>query len=207
MSWLRRPERIQTSTAPAPVESVPGRVERTTPGLAALFEGVKEDRSHAVLDLGPASESSLRVYGRYARWVRFADLLSATPSDGEWSAALADIPEQPQRPYDLVFAWNVLDRLPPEARPDLISRLTAITAPDARLYVIVESGGDGPRPPLRFSLLDANRLSYEPVGRPLPTRPPLLPAEVERLIAPFKVMRAFTSQIGLREYVAARRPR
>jgi hypothetical protein len=207
VSWLRRNERIQSSAAPAPADTVPGRVERVTPGLAAFFDGVAEDRSHAVLDLGPASESSLRVYGRFARWVRFADLLSATTSDAEWASALAAVPDHPERPYDLVFAWNVLDRLDPHERPGLIARLAEITAPDARLYVVVESGGDSPRYPLRFALLDADRLCYEPSGRPVLTRAPLLPAELERLIAPFKVARGFTSQTGIREYVAVRRGR
>ena len=207
MSWLRRTERIQPSAAPAPADPVPGRVERVTPGLAAFFDGVAEDRSHAVLDLGAASESSLRVYGRFARWVRFADLLSATSSETEWAAALAGVPPHPERPYDLVFAWNVLDRVDPTERPHLIARLAEVTAPDARLYVVVESGGDTPRSPLRFSLLDADRLCYEPIGRPVLSRAPILPAELERLIAPFKVARGFTSQTGIREYVAVRRGR
>ena len=128
-------------------------------------------------------------------------------SDTEWAAALAAVPAHPERPYDLVFAWNLLDRLDPEERPKLVGRLAEITALDARLYVIVESGGDSPRYPLRFALVDADRLSYEPTGRPVLTRAPLLPAEVERLIMPFKVARGFTSQTGIREYVAVRRGR
>jgi hypothetical protein len=172
--------------------------------LAAVLDRVSEDRSHAVLDLGPAADSSLRVYSRFARWVRFADLLGGPVPPGGWAAALNALPSHPERPYDLVFAWNVLDRVDPAERPILVKRLTDITAPDARLYVAVEASEHGESHPLRFALLDVDRMRYEPTGPMRPTWPQLRPAEVERLLIPFKVVRAFTSKVGLREYVAVR---
>jgi hypothetical protein len=207
VNWLRRTEHTESSGAPAPVGTVPGRVERAMPGIATLLEGVSEDRSHAVLDLGPAADSSLQVYSRFARWVRFADLLSATSSPGEWAAALQSIPAQPQRPYDVVFAWNVLDRVAPPERTSVVSRLAELAAPDARLHLIVDPGREGLRYPLRFSLLDVDRICYEQAGRPLPAGEPILPAELERVVEPFRVTRAFTTQVGMREYVALLRRR
>ena len=47
-------------------------------------------------------------------------------------------------------------------------------------------------------------MRYEPAGAPRPARSPLLPAEVERLLAPFHVVRAFTLKGGLREYLGVR---
>lgn len=207
MNWLRRMGQPPSPAVPAPAEPVREQIERVTPGVAALLDGVSEDRSHAVLDLGSAADSSLRVYARFARWIRFADLFDATSSHEEWVAALNALPAQPHRPYDLVFAWNILDRVAPEERSHLVERLAEITAPDARLYVVVETSGDAPRHPLRFALLDVDRMRYEPAGSARPAWPPLLPAEVERLLAPFLVVRAFTSKVGLREYVAIRRQR
>jgi hypothetical protein len=204
MDWLRRTGRAPTPDATAPGEPPSAAIERTTPGVASLLEGVSADRSHAVLDLGAATDSSLQVYGRFARWVRFADLSATADSTEEWAAAVDALPPQPQRPYDLVFAWDVLDRIPPPERPRLIQRLVEISAPDARLFVVVDSSGSATSPPLRFTLLDTDRMRFEPAGPARPTWPPLLPAEVERLIAPFQVRHAFTSQVGLREYVAVR---
>jgi trans-aconitate methyltransferase len=207
VNWLRRAERAETTAAPAPEGSVPGRVERVMPGIAAALEQVSHDRSHAVLDLGSASDSSLRVYSQFARWVRFADLLSATETEAEWTGAVDAIPAQPQRPYDLVFAWNVLDWIEPPQRQRLVARLAELTAPDARLHVIVDAGRDGYRHPLRFSLLDVDRMCYQHAGHPLPAGKALLPAELERVVEPFRVTRAFTTQVGLREYVGVRRGR
>jgi hypothetical protein len=44
----------------------------------------------------------------------------------------------------------------------------------------------------------------EATGPARSTPPRLLPAQVERVLAPFKVVRAFTLKGGLREYVAVR---
>ncbi|HUF76400.1 MAG TPA: hypothetical protein VMM35_08980, partial [Longimicrobiales bacterium] len=138
-----------------------------------------------------------------ARRIRFADLLAAA-SQGGWAGALSDMPAQPDRPYDLVFAWDILDRLAPEERPRLVARLAELTSRDARLYVTVDASGRSTTEPLRFSVVDVDRLRYESAGPSRPSRSPLLPAEVERLLAPFQVVRAFTLKGGLREYVGVR---
>ncbi len=205
MEWLRRIGRPPRPAARPSAEPAPERVERAAPGVAALLDAVSEDRSHAVLDLGPAANSSLRVYSRFARRVRFADLLATDPSVEGWDAVLSAVPPQPERPYDLVFAWDILDRLGPEERLRLVKRLVELSAADARLHVVVEDAGRATTHPLRFTLLDVDRMSSEPAGSERSARPPLLPAEVGRLLAPFQVVRAFTLKGGLREYVAVRR--
>jgi hypothetical protein len=208
VDWLRRKAGAALPDALTPADApVPGRVERASPGIAALLEGVTEDGSHAVLDLGSASDSSLQVYGRFARRVRFADLLGTAVSSGGVAAALDQLPTQPDPPYDVVFAWDVLNWLTPEERSALVERLAGITAPNARLFLAVEESGGATGQPLQFALLDSARMRYEPSGPTRPAGPRLLPAEVERVLAPFRVTRAFTSKVGLREYVAMRRGR
>ena len=205
VGWLRRV--LPGSSAPEETperESAPARVERAAPGVAALFDEVSEDRSHAVLDLGPAADSSLRIYSRFASRVRFVDLLSAALSPEGSAAALESVPRQPERPYDLVFLWDALDRLLGEDRRRLVERLVQVTAPHARLHLLTESPDTGPRPPLRFSLVDVDRIRQQPTGPARPARRPLLPAEVERQMAPFRVVHGFTLKGGLREYVAVR---
>jgi hypothetical protein len=206
VNWLRRLGRTPQPEAAARPEPSPPRpaLERATPGVAALLNGIVEDGSHAVLDLGPASESSLRVYTRFARKVRFADLLTAA-SEGGWPKALSELPAQPERPYDLVFAWDILDRISPEERRRLLTRVGQLTATDARLFLGVDASGSPMAQPLKYTLMDVDRLRYEATGPARPARPPLLPAEVEKLLAPFHVVRAFTLKGGLREYVAVRR--
>jgi hypothetical protein len=179
--------------------------ERAAPGIAALFDGLSEDGSHAVLDLGPAVESHLRLFSGYARRIRFAGLLPMQRRDGEWKGALRSLTPHPQQPYDLVIAWDLLDRLSPEARPSLIRRLAEITGPEARLYMVADASEEPTAQPFRFALRDTDRVSQWPVGSPEPAPRRLLPAQVERLLMPFEVVHAFTLRSGLREYVAVKR--
>lgn len=201
MDWLRGSGR-PASTAAAPSDPGAAPTEGAAPGVAALVEGLTQDRSHSVLDLGPAVNLNLSTYGRFARWMRFADVLG----EGGWTHAggpLSGIPPQPEHPYDLVFGWDALDRLFPEDRPRLVERLAELTAPGARLHLIVRADEPVSRP-LRFTLIELNRIRYEPTaGAPLP-RPRLLPAELMKLLAPFQVQHAFTLRSGLRECVARR---
>ena len=185
--------------------ALPPPLVRAAPGVAALFDGLRRDGSHAVLDLGPATESQLRVFGSFARQVRFADLLTTPPHGEAWSAALRALPPHPHRPYDLVLAWNVLDRILPEERPSLIERLAELTAPAARLYIVVDGSGTPFSPPLRFTLVGVDRVHEEAIGAPEATHAPLLPAQVERLLRPFEVSRGITLRSGMREYVATKR--
>jgi hypothetical protein len=179
--------------------------ERPSPGVAALLDGIWDDRTHSVLDLGAASDSGFRLYSRFARRVRFVDLINNEAAAGSRIRESSAIPAQPRSPYDLVFAWDILDRLPPEARPQLVRKLTEVCARDARVHIVVDASETGPTRPLRFTLLDVDRMRCEPSGPPRRERSPILPAEVERILSPFQVIRAFTLRGGLREYVAVLR--
>jgi hypothetical protein len=180
-------------------------VERTSPGLAALFERLSRDGRHAILDLGAAGSEHLSIFSPFARRIRFAGLLPRPPECEAWAAALRRLPSNEEQPYDVVLAWDVLDRLDPGERPAVIERLAEITAPDARLYAVVDASGAATAHPVRFTLRSPDRVVQVPVGRTETAHPQLLPAHVERTLKPFEVQHAFTLRQGLREYVAAKR--
>jgi len=179
-------------------------VERSAPGIAALFGNLQEDGTHAVLDLGPAAESSFRLYSRFARLIRFAGILEAPLRGETWTEALRLLPEKVETPFDLVLAWNLLDRVPPELRSPVVERLAGITVQGARLYVLVDASRERTPQPLRFTLPGLDRVCQQAVGDPYPAGSLLLPAEVKRLLEPFQVVQAFTLKDGFREYVSVR---
>jgi len=201
MRWLNRFRRASGKENRSK-ETVSRPVVRAAPGIAAIFAGLREDRSHGVLDLSTVTEANLRLYGRFAQWIRFGDLLYDPPRGEAWTRALESLPPLPDRPYDVVMVWNLLDRLPPEDRPPLIARLAELTGPGARLYFLVDGSGGATKRTLHFSLPDINHVSQEEVGPPFPAQPPILPAGLERILSPFQVAHAFTLRGGLREYVA-----
>lgn len=206
MSWLeklrsRAPREVETDE---PETSTPAPVERRSPGLAALFALLKEDGRHSILDLGPAGDRHLRLLGRFARQIRFAGLLPEPPPADEWAAALRALAPHPTQPYDVVLAWDVLDRLGPHDRTALIERLALVTAPGARLYAVVDATGAPTSRPVRSTIVGLDRVSVEPIGPAAPARPQILPAHTEAVLAPFDITHAFMLRVGLREYVAVK---
>jgi hypothetical protein len=205
LAWLSRARQPTAPSAPALEETEDRAVEQAAPGIRALLESADLGQRHSVLDLGPASEASFSIYGRCASRIRFADLLSEGGGARGWSVAQDSLPAQPEAPYDLVFGWNVLDRLSPKDRPILVRRLVDITASDAWLHLLTSTVDSQVVRPLRFSLVDLDRIRFEPDGALFPAERPLLPADVERLLHPFQVIRAFTLKSGFREYATSRR--
>jgi len=202
MGWFSRSAPPLPPPTPEPGPASPVVLEGAAPGVAALFEGISRDGIRAVLDLGPATGAKLEVYGRFARWVRFADLLGHRAPPGGWAEELSAL--RRYGPFDLVLAWDILDRLPPDGRPLLAPRLVELTTPSARLHVVVEASQGATDHPRRFTLLDVDRMRYEAEGPHRSSAPRLASAEVGRLLAPFRVDRAFTLKAGVREYVAMR---
>lgn len=178
-----------------------GPLTRRSPALDALFGMLHDDGRHCVLDLGVADGRRLRLLGRFARRIRFAGLLPH-PDPVDWTAALGSVASDPRQPYDVVLAWDLLDRVPAIHHRDVVRRMAEITASPARLYAVVDSTGEPTSRPISFTLSELDRVSETFVGPPAPANAPLLPAHVERALAPFEVVRAFTLRTGQREYVA-----
>lgn len=187
-------------------ESRVAPAERRSPGLAALFDALAEDGRHSILDLGAASGAHLRLLGAFAQQVRFAGVLAGAGRDDAWDDALRALPPNPARPYDVVLAWDVLDRLDADGRSALVARLADVTAPRARLYAIAAGEGATGAGGLAFTLLGRDRVAERPAAVTGVATRPLLPAQMERVLIPFEVVSAFMLRSGAREYVAMKRP-
>lgn len=217
MNWLRRaglgtspaarPKEPSPTDQEAPPAPPPDRVEGAAPGVAEMLGEEErlteaEVRARSILDLGPASGTSLQVYRRFARRVGFVDLF-AEWTDGPDEDPMAALPAPQELPSDRIFTWDTMDRLEDgEERADLVRRLAGMVAPGGRVHLLVRSSESAPTRPLRFCLLDRDRMFYEPVGPPRPAGKPILPAQMETILEPFEVLRGFTLKGGLREYVA-----
>jgi len=205
-----RPDPARPARGPgfgsAPGTPLPGpaapSLEGAAPGIAALLEGLEAGGGLSVLDLGRAAGAKLELYTPVARRIRFVDLLET--GGAAWAQAVAGIPAEPDHPYDLVLAWDVLDRMPPEHHAALVARLARVVRPKARLHLLVAASEASLPELFRFIPLGPGRLRYDPVDLPRPLHPRLHPAEVERILEPFRVTRAFTLKVGFREFVAIR---
>lgn len=202
MSWPGRTRRRSVGPAPPPTPSDRAPRTRSSPGLAALFEALHADGRHSILDLGSAGARPLRLLGRFGRQIRFAGLLPRMPDDRGWLERVLELPPNPRRPYDVVLAWDLLDRLAPAERSAAMARISQVTAPRARLYTVVDASGSSTTHPLSYTLVDLDRVAERVAGSEHEAHEQLLPAQVERTLSPFQVTHAFTLRTGLREYVA-----
>ncbi len=204
MGWLSRirgstegEDRAAKDDGPEPESSV----TRASPGLAALFGGMRRDGRHSILDLGEGSNRQMEVLAPYARIIRFVGLVPGADAATERRMDPATLPVHPDHPYDTILGWGVLDGLIPREREVLMERLTEITAPGARMYAWVSSAEADQVRYVRSTILDTGRVEEEFVGLPRAAGAPLLPAQLERLLAPWVVSHAFSLRVGKREYV------
>lgn len=203
MRGIRRARPSKTvARDPGPAGRQP--VERASPGLAAVFDELKRDGRHSILDLGSAEGRRLRLLVGFARQIRFAGVIPRIGSDA-WPRAIDALVPNPGLPYDVVLAWDVLEQIDETERGPLIERLAEITGRKALLYAVVDASGSVTRRPHSFTMIDHGRLELRAVGPAVPPRASLLPAQVERALEPFQVVRAFSLRSGLREYVARKR--
>lgn len=209
MGWLDRiaGEAPQAAEVPPEGEAVePDRgEERTSLGLKELFDGVVSDDAHSVLDLGRAAASSFTVFGRYARRIRFADLLRDERRPDLSAAMAASVPVQPDHPYDLILAWDLLDRIDAGERGMVVRRLAELSAPRARIHVLVNASDRPLIQRYQYAVVALDKVRQELDGPERPVGDRMLPAEVERLLDPWEVVRAFSSRSGMREYVGVLR--
>ena len=205
MSWWRRLQEFFDFRSDLNGGGPGQAVEGASPAIASLLDGLERDPPgdrKAVLDLGPPTESTLDTYSRFAHRVRFAELTGSGPAlkMGELDHRLPE----PALPYDLVFAWDSLERVPPEARSELVERISEVTAPGARLHLVMADPETEEAPLLHFSLTGMGTMRCEAIGPTRDSTLRLMPGDLDEILGPFQVERRFTLKGGLREYVAVK---
>jgi hypothetical protein len=183
--------------------------------LAALLEGIRRDRKLHVLDLGAAVGSNIEFLSGYNCRLHIGDLyggLSARrpdQSDGdelgpEFFTELFAFPESTR--FDIVFAWDLFDYLSRRELAHLIRQLRRFCGEGSTIFAMVSILKQMPAQPLRFRILDPERLAYEP--RTALQRPAAryAPAELNDLLRGFHVARSFLLRHGIQEYLFVRDP-
>lgn len=158
-----------------------------------------------MLDLGPARGRHLQLLAPYGPQVRFAGLVPRSVVGEAWVSALRALPPNDSSPYDVVLGWDLLLWLDPDERAAATARLAEITAPRARIHLIVDGTGATTAQPLEYTLVGTGRVAEQAVGPPQSVSHPLLPAQLERALSPLEVVRAFVLRTGAREVVAKKR--
>jgi hypothetical protein len=177
----------------------------------ALGEASNRD-SCRVLDLGPSVPENLAVMAAFASRVQIVDASGSWLTDraaplNEPNGRIDDLralcPEF-EASFNLILTWDVFNYLAPGRAEALMRVIARLSRADAQLHAIVHCTDTMPAVPARYRIVDEKFLAYEPITTEVRGTPDLPPAEVEKLLAGFRVEHSFVLRHGVREYVAVR---
>jgi hypothetical protein len=165
-----------------------------------------------VLDLGAASTPMLSLLARARCRVEIADLASDggidrmnTEAPAEVLATMAEalLPEhRADDAVDLVFCWDMLNYLKPEAMSALMNAIAARARPGALAHaLIVYSERSMPDRPGRFVPTEDLRLVNRPAQAAMIDAPRYSPELLGRMIGRFAVDRARLLANGMQEFL------
>ena len=203
MNWLRHHDSGGDARGDGG-EAASGAIEEhRSPGLKAALTGAAARPGCRVLDLGPVVPANVAFLARFASHVSIADLSEddgGGPGTHHWRGRLAFAVGS----FDLVLVWDYLNRLDRREARDLVDRLRSVTRAGAVLFLLIHEAPEMPARPVKYEILGEETIRYRPADGGSVAAPTILPAEVGRMLAGFRVDASFLLRHGVREYVAVR---
>jgi hypothetical protein len=128
-----------------------------------------------------------------------------SPGDRNFASRLAELLTFPEDTrFDAVLAWDLLNYLDRREVAALADQLNRYCRPGALLFALISILKQAPAQPMRFRILDHERLAYETRGPSLRPCPRYAPAELSELLRGFRLDRTFLMRHGIQEYLFAR---
>jgi Methyltransferase domain len=162
----------------APMPATPGAATVATIDRAAVRE------ARETWDAREREHEEPGLAGRFAELLRF-------PEDVR---------------FDAVLIWDLINYLERREVAALARQLVTFCRPGAQLFALISILKQIPAEPLRFRILDAQRLTYETRTAAVRPCPRYAPAELSELLRGFRLDRSFLLRHGIQEYLFAREP-
>jgi hypothetical protein len=182
-------------------------------GLAALFQEIRRDRKLQVLDLGSAVGSNVEFLSRYDCKLYIEDLYAALAArgpavgDGEEAGPqfFADFLPLPETTHlDVILAWDTFNYLSRRELAHLVARLRPYCQPGTLIFALISNLKQIPAQPIRFRIVDEEKLAYELRTTSLRPSPRYAPAELTDILSGFRVDRSYLLRHGIQEYLFVR---
>jgi SAM-dependent methyltransferase len=182
--------------------------------LATLFREVGPLGKLQILDLGPAVGSNVEFLSHFGCKLYIEDLYAALAAhrrqeDRQVASAapfaeLLPFPESAR--FDAVFAWDLFNYLSRKELAGLAHYLKPFCRPGALVFALVSILKQMPAAPIRFKILDRDRLAYERQTADESPCPRYPPAELADLMKGFRLDRSFLLRHGIQENLFTRLP-
>ena len=166
-----------------------------------------------VLDLGPTMPSNLMFWARRGHKIaaydyvarRNAEALDSSESVDRSGLAALDALGRRGRRFGGILCWTVMSLLPPREASELVGWLSSRLIPSGTLFAIFDGDGRGQPSPLRYSIVGADRLRFEPSSAGLTPRA-VPTSEIEEMFRPLRPTRISVLRHGSREAMAGIAP-
>ena len=197
------------SSPPAERAAQPGHRSQA---LKALLDSLRPESRSTVLDLGPPLAGNIAFLSALSCRVRIADLhrsLCAESIEDRQAEAMDAtlgrlLPMAPDERFDAMLAWDVFDYMRPDQVSSLMARLTAACRPEALVLVLASTRRQIPAVPLRYRILDRERLAGEGPLEPLRPGPCHGQPDLRRMMPGFSVRHSVLLRSGVQEYLFVR---
>jgi len=180
--------------------------------LKALLDSLRPEVRSTVLDLGPPLSRNIEFLTSLSCRVRIADLhrsLCAESIESRQPEAMGAtlerlLPVAPDERFDALLAWDVFDYMRPDQVSSLMARLTPACRDEAPVLVLASTRRQIPAAPLRYRILDRERMASE--GPLEPRRPGPCHGQIDlrRMMPGFSVRHSVLLRSGVQEYLFAR---
>ena len=209
MRWslLRNPE---PRSAPEP--TLPEAEVHSSVGFNIAYNQIRDLRRLSVLDLGTAHASNLEFLSRRARSLHidiedlyetlssfdFFDPRESRSYDAVYGYLL---PYGEETRFDLILGWDLFNYLEELELAALIRHLDRFCHPGTLLFCMISTNRYIPEKPIRFQIVDSERLRYEYLSSLLRSSPQYHRADLNRMMPHFGLFSSFRLRNGFKEYV------
>lgn len=209
MRWslLRNPE-----PKPAPEPTLPEAEIHSSVGFNIAYNQIRGQRKLSVLDLGSAYASNLKFLSQCVRFlhIEIEDLYDTLSSfdffdprePRSYDAVYRYLfPYGEETRFDLILGWDLFNYLEELELAGLIKHLDRFCYPGTLLFCMISTNRYIPERPIRFRIVDSERLRYEYLSSLLRPSPQYHRADLNRMMPHFQLFSSFRLRNGFKEYV------
>lgn len=209
MRWslLRNPE-----FKPAPEPTLPEAEIHSSVGFNIAYNQVLGRQRLSILDLGSAYASNLQFLSQSVRslHIEIEDLYETLSSfdffdprePRSYDAVYRYLfPYGEETRFDLILGWDLFNYLEELEFSSLIRHLDRFCHPGTLLFTMISSNRYIPEKPIRFQIVDSERLRYEYLSSLLRPSPRYHQADLVRMMPHFRLFSSFRLRNGFKEYL------
>ncbi len=190
----------------------PDLVIQRSQALKMLCQGLRGDKTYAILDLGSAVKENIDFYSSFARKIQIEDLydsLSLPTSssseeeggDGVNKSFEHMLPYTEDTRFDFIFTWDLFNYLTRDQLQKLVAHLGKFCNRRAILFSLITNDQHVPEHPIDFRILDQENLSYLAGAIASRVNARYKEPNLAKFMPGFNIYKTFLLRNGMQEYL------